>query len=49
VNGTLILVPAFQGIVWGMKEIFEWMMFSFHLRGCKQPNSNIPIVLLGGV
>jgi len=49
VNGTLILVAAFQGIVWGIKEIFQWMMFSFHLRGCRQSNSNIFIVLLGGV
>jgi len=40
---------VFQGIVWGMKEIFQWMMFSFNLGGYRLPNSNIPIVLLGGI
>jgi hypothetical protein len=49
VNGTLILVAVFQAIVCGMKEIFQWMMFSFNLEGCRQTNIKIPIVILGGI
>jgi hypothetical protein len=49
VNGTLIVVAVFQGIVWGMKKIFQWMMFSFNLEGCRQTNIKLLIAILGGI
>jgi hypothetical protein len=33
----------------GNEGNFQWTKFSFNLGGCRQPNNNIPIVLLGGI